>query len=64
MRITFSSFVRDMTNDYYFKQRMQMCEIKKIQVLTKNPRLIYRLVTYSSYSYTRNFTNQEITFDI
>ena len=62
MRITFSCYFSDMTNDYYLKQLLPMCEIKLNQSLAENPRPIYRLNRFSSNPYIRNFTNQEIKF--
>ena len=62
MRISFSSSFRDMTYDYYLKQRMSICEIKLNQILAKNPRLIYRLNRFSANPFTRKYSNQEIIF--
>ena len=62
MRITLSSSFRDMAYDYYLKHPMRMCEIKLNQILAKNPRLVYRLDTYSIYPYTRKGPNQEMIF--
>ena len=62
MRITFSSYFRGMTYDYYIKQPLPMCEVRLNQIIAKNPRLIYRLNRFSSYPYTRKYTNQKIIF--
>ena len=41
--VFFSSSFRDMTNSYYLKQPMSMCEIRIGQILAKISRLTYRL---------------------
>ena len=59
-RITFSSFFRDMTDDYYLKQTFSMCEVRLNQILPENPRLIYLLSRFSSNPYTGKCQHQEI----
>ena len=60
MRITFSSSFTDMTYDYYLKEPLPMFEIRLIQLLAKNPRLICRLNRYSDNAYIKKFTHQWI----
>ena len=62
MRIIFSSFFKDMTYDYYLKQRTLMCEIRLNQILAKNLRLIYRLHRYSNNLIIKKYTHQEKRF--
>ena len=60
MRFTFSNFLRDMTYNYYLKQKITKCEVILNQILAIDPRLAYHLNSFSSKQYTRNYTNQEI----
>ena len=62
MRNTFSSSSRDFIFDYYLMQPMPMCEFRVNQILAKNPRLLYRLIRYSTYPFIGKYTNQEIIF--
>ena len=57
MRITFSSSLSDMTNNYHLKQQLPMCKVRLNQLLAENLRLKYRLKILSSISYTRKSTN-------
>ena len=60
MHFTFSSFLRDMTYEYYLKQPIPMIEFRLNQILAKNSSLVCRLKRFSSNPYVTKFTNQEI----
>ena len=62
MRITFSSFFRVMTDNYYLKPHLPMREVSLNRILAKNARLIYRLNRFLSNLYPRKYKNQEISF--
>ena len=62
MRITSSSFIGDMTNDYYLKQLKPTCEMKLNKVLAKKPRPIKCLKIFSNNPINRKYTQGEIKF--
>ena len=45
MRITFANSCRNMSYNYYLKEKRPMCEIKLNQILHRNPSLAYSLDT-------------------
>ena len=61
MRITFSGCIRDyVAFEYNLKQPKSMCEIRKNQILAKNPRFINCLNRYSNHPIIRKYTHRSI----